>query len=63
MSKQLNKIDSWNSGLSTREKTGGTVAVVGIGGLGLSALAAMLPFVSLPMLLIFMVIAGVVMAL
>lgn len=59
----IEKIDSWNSGLSTREKAGGTVAVVGIGGLGLMAVAAMLPFVSLPMLLVFMVVAGIVMAL
>ena len=63
MSKQLSKIDSWNSGMSVREKTGGTAAVVGVGGLGLMGLAAMLPFISLPMLLVFMVIAGVVMAL
>lgn len=41
-----------------REKAGKGLVVTGIGGLGLWFLAGMLPFITLPMLLVFAVVAG-----
>lgn len=46
---------------SFREKAGKQIAIVGTAGLGVWALAGLLPFITTPMILVAMVLVGVFM--